>query len=114
LSYKKQIIQVTQSAVVQNGQFHHNLLMNPAPKTIDVSSYSGRFAARLRELREKAGLTVEQVADSINRNNKSPRNGATTNKVYDWESGRSCPHPDLFPAIAKTFELKVREILPEK
>lgn len=39
--------------------------MTPKRKEPDLSTYAGRFAARLRTLREKAGLTVEQVASTL-------------------------------------------------
>ncbi len=80
--------------------------MTPARKPPDTSTYSGRFAVRLRMLREKAGLTVEEVATEL---------GVKTITVYGWEQGRSMPHFDNIPAIAELFSFKrSRDVLPEK
>jgi transcriptional regulator with XRE-family HTH domain len=88
--------------------------MNPAPKSPDLSTYSGRFAARLRALREKSGLSVEQVVARIEVANKSDRSSPKVQSYYGWEQGKSTPHMDLFPAIAKVFKVAVYDILPEK
>jgi transcriptional regulator with XRE-family HTH domain len=78
----------------------------PARKSPDPSTYSGRFAIRLRALREKAGLTVEEVAASIE------MKAAT---VYSWESGRTEPKVDQYPLLAKQYGLAIpRTLLPEK
>lgn len=80
--------------------------MGPARKAPDTSTYSGRFAVRLRALREKAGLSVEEVAEAV---------GVKPITVYGWEQGRSAPHIDALPAIAEVFNYKrARDVLPEK
>ena len=81
--------------------------MSPRPrKQIDTTTYEGRFAVRLKMLREKAKLTVEQFAEAI---------GVKPITVYGWEQGRSSPHISNLPAIAEAFEFKrVRDILPER
>jgi len=77
----------------------------PRPcKEVDVSTYSGRFAVRLKTLREKAGLTHEDVAEAL---------GVTANAIYRWESGLNFPSIPLFPQIAELYKLKRgRDILP--
>jgi len=81
-------------------------MMVPARKEPDSSTYSGRFAIRLKQLREKAGLTVEQVADQL---------GLTATAVYHWESGLHAPKAQMFPNIAKIYKLKkVKDILPNE
>ena len=78
--------------------------MSPARKQPDVSTYSGRFAVRLRSLREKAGLTVEEAAEAI---------GVSYVTLYDWEGGRKIPSLEKFPKIAEIYTVKrVKDILP--
>lgn len=85
--------------------------MNPAPKQPDQSTYSGRFAARLRALREKAGLSVEGLGAKLGESGYS----ATSKTIYNWESGLREPPLDALPNLATCLGLKtVRAILPEK
>ncbi len=80
--------------------------MSPARKEPDASTYAGRFAIRLRQLREKAKLTHEQVADQL---------GLSTVTVYQWESGISSPKIPMFPNIAKIYNLKkAKDLLPNE
>ncbi|MFO0939865.1 MAG: helix-turn-helix transcriptional regulator [Pirellulales bacterium] len=84
--------------------------MSPAPKPPDQDSYSGRFAARLKSLREKAGLSVPQITEAL-RSNKYTLGDRT---YYQWESGRSMPPIDAFPALAMALNLKSpRLLLPQ-
>jgi len=79
--------------------------MNPRPrKEPDKGTYSGRFAQRLKTLREKAGLTPEQAASEL---------GITANAIYRWESDLNFPRISLFPQIAALYGLKRgRDLLP--
>ena len=79
--------------------------MSPARKEPDTSTYSGRFAVRLRALREKAGMTVEEVADAT---------GIPFKTYYNWEASRSLPSIDKLPDIAEVFGVEIRTILPKK
>jgi len=75
-------------------------------KTIDTSTYTGRFAARLKELREKKKLTAEEMADAL---------GVTLNTIYHWEKAHSFPKPGQLPLLAEALKLKsVRLLFPEK
>jgi len=75
-------------------------------KEIDTSTYTGRFAARLKMLRERAGLSVEEVSEHV---------GVTINTVYHWEKAHSFPKCEQLPLIAEVLKLKgVRIIFPEK
>lgn len=87
--------------------------MSPARKNVDVSTYSGRFAARLRMLREKAGLTVDEVVARVDSYNKSDRKSPQASTYYGWEKD-STPHFDLLPAIAKALKISVRDLMPDK
>ncbi len=78
--------------------------MTPARKEPNMETYSGRFAARLKELRLKAKLTPEEVAESV---------GVSTRTVYSWESARSFPNVELLPKISETLGLKaVAKLFP--
>lgn len=69
----------------------------PARKGPDESEYRGRCAARLRMLRERAGLTVEEVAEKA---------GITAARLYSWESGRAEPPLNLLPQLAAIYGIK--------
>lgn len=80
------------------------------PKQIDTSTYSGRFAERLRTLREKAGKTVDQVIAEMEADGYS----VARRSFYNWELATNSPPLDAFPALAKSLGLKtVRSLLPE-
>ncbi|MDO4574239.1 MAG: helix-turn-helix transcriptional regulator [Planctomycetia bacterium] len=81
-------------------------MMTPARKEPDKSTYAGRFAMRLRELRLKAGLTAEEAAEKI---------GVATITIYDWESCKNLPRASKYPAIASSYKLSmVRDVLPQE
>ena len=79
--------------------------MSPARKQPDTSTYSGRFAVRLRSLREKAGLTVEEMSE---------KTGIHWRTLYGWEAGRTEPNFDSLPILAEVLGLEPRTILPKK
>ena len=75
-------------------------------KEIDLSTYEGRFAARLKELREKAKLSPEQVAAAL---------GVKLRIIYCYEDGTHAPHVSTYPALAELYKLKkINSLLPEK
>ena len=80
--------------------------MSPARKQPDTATYSGRFAVRLRTLREKAGLSVEEVAEAV---------GVKPITIYSWEAGRTEPRVDQYPPLALQYGItNPRTLLPEK
>jgi transcriptional regulator with XRE-family HTH domain len=79
--------------------------MTPKRKEPDEKLYSGRFAARLRSLREKAKLTPEQMAEAV---------GVSATTVYRWEADLRQPQISDLPTIADALGVKVRILLPEK
>lgn len=84
--------------------------MNPAPKKPDETTYSGRFAARLRMLREKTGMTGMEFSAAIRQ--EGYKLGQRT--YFDWETGRTTPPLDAFPVLAKVLKMKSpRTLLPE-
>jgi len=78
--------------------------MSRARKEVDTSTFVGRFAVRLRSLREKKKMTVEELAE---------KSGIPSPTLYRWESGTSAPDIETFPNLAKALEIKVRTLLPE-
>ena len=78
--------------------------MSPARKEPDTRMYSGRFADRLRTLRERAGLSIEDMV---------AKTGITQRTLYSYEAGERMPPYDTLPIIAETLGVKVRTLLPE-
>jgi transcriptional regulator with XRE-family HTH domain len=83
--------------------------MGRPPKTVDDSTFLGRFAVRLRTLRERSGLTVDELAESISTHGYA----INSRSVYYWESGRTTPPLEAIPFVAKALTVKVRTVLPE-
>jgi len=81
------------------------MYMSPARKEPDTRIYSGRFAARLRMLREKAGLTIEDLVEAT---------GIPRKTLYNWEAGIRMPPVDTFPTLAGALGVKTRTLLPEE
>jgi len=80
--------------------------MTPKRKEPDLSTYAGRCGARLRMLREKKGLTAEQLAEQL---------GVSYGAIGRWERGEADPPLRLFPKMAEVFGLKSpRFLLAEK
>ena len=79
--------------------------MSPRPRNeVNTNTYSGRFATRLRTLREEAGLTVVELAE---------KTGIPKRTIFNWESGRCAPPVESFPKLAEMFGIEVRTLLPE-
>ena len=78
--------------------------MSRARKEIDLTTYEGRFAARLRTLREKAKMSVEELAKSI---------GIPKKTLYNWEAGIRTPPFGMLPVLAEELGVKVRNLMPE-
>ena len=76
----------------------------PPRKEPDTQKYSGRFAVRLRTLREKAGLNVKEVVAATS---------IPEQTLYSWEQGKYTPPIDAFPILAKVYGVKIRTLLPE-
>ena len=75
-------------------------------KEVDTSTYEGRFAVRLRMLREKTGMNVHELAE---------KSGVSKTTILNWESGISKPIvSDTFLKLADALGVKVRTLMPEK
>ncbi len=64
---------------------------------VDTSTYSGKLAARLRQLREAKGLTVDELAGKA---------GIEAKRLYHYEAGARSIDSDLYPALAKALGCK--------
>ena len=80
--------------------------MTPARKEPDGSTYSGRFAIRLKQLREKAKLTAPEFAEKVG--------VKSVQTIYDWESTKSQPKISQLPILAEVLGINIRTILPDK
>jgi len=80
--------------------------MSPRPrKEVDTSTYEGRFAVRLKMLREKTGMTVDEMAE------KTGINRAT---LYSWENGSRSPINNDLLIAAEFLGCNVRSLLPKE
>jgi len=75
-------------------------------KEIDLSTYEGRVAERLKILRLKSKLTAREAAARL---------GITEKTIFHWEAGRSSPHVAEFPKISEVYRLKkIKDLLPNE
>jgi len=80
--------------------------MSPRPrKEVDTSTYSGRFAERLRQLRDKAGLTTRELSEQT---------GIPLSTIQSWDGGQKSPSIDNFPALAEALGVTVRNLIPKE
>jgi transcriptional regulator with XRE-family HTH domain len=59
---------------------------------------------RLREFRERLGLTLEGMAD---------RSGISTSQLSRWEAGRSNIPSERLPELARSYECRIGDIFEE-
>lgn len=75
----------------------------------DTSTYSGRVAARIRELRKKRKIDRSQLRDALQQNGVKVSMPA----LYAYENGNRPVNPDHYPAFSKALGCKsVRAFLP--
>ncbi len=79
--------------------------MGRKPSEPQLDSFAGRFAARIRELREKRGKDPEQIAEML---------GVAVTTYRGWENGSRVPSIAIFPELAESLGVSVRSLLPEK
>lgn len=58
------------------------------------------FGKRLRELREKNGWTLQQVADKLGLN--------VLSTYSNWEYGRTTPGPEMLQKVAELYQVDMR------
>lgn len=79
--------------------------MTPTKREPDLTTYAGRFAARLRELRQAAGLTQVEAAERLN---------LPQHVISRWETGDRSPSLRQFPAIAKAYgDVPIEKFFPK-
>jgi len=81
-----------------------------ARKQPDISTCSGRLAVRIRMLRERAGLSVEECVALMQRYD----HWLQPSTLYAWENGQARPNIDAMPAFAKTVKVKLRTVFPDE
>ena len=80
--------------------------MSPARIEPDTRTYSGRFAAKLRGLREKVELLPEDVAEQM---------GVGLTTIYSWERGDTFPKPEQLLLLSNVLGLKsVKTLFPDR
>lgn len=62
------------------------------------------FGPRLREAREKAGLTQEELAELVQ---------VALQTVKDWEKGRKCPMLERVPLLAEILGVPAGSFFPD-
>jgi transcriptional regulator with XRE-family HTH domain len=72
---------------------------------VDTSTYEGRFAVRLRTLREKAGWTVDELAI---------KTGIPIATLYSWENASRSPVSNDLLLVAQALKTDVRNLLPKE
>lgn len=86
--------------------------MTPARKEPDLGTYVGRVAARIRKLREKARMSVEEFAGRVS---KEAGTTISISTAYGWENGNNTPNLKMLPAIASALGVrKARNVLPDE
>lgn len=73
-------------------------------KTVDTSTYEGRFALRLKELRKSKNLSIEDLAK---------KTGIPQTTLYRWESGDRCPVNEQIFLVADALKIKLSRLLED-
>lgn len=71
-------------------------------KEVDTSTYAGKLAVRLRALREKKGLTVDELAD---------QSGVSRTTIFNWECADHSPINEDFIKISSILGIKLPKII---
>jgi len=79
--------------------------MSRQRKEIDTSTYTGKFALRLRELREKRGLSVDELAE---------KTGLSKRTLFSWEAATYSPSIEQLPTIADSLGVSIAVLMPKK
>jgi len=73
-------------------------------KPVDVSTYSGRFAERLRTLREKKKMTLEELSELT---------GIPHQTICRWENGDRCPVNEQVFLLTDALQIKPSRLLED-
>jgi len=72
-------------------------------KEFDPSTFAGKFATKLKSLREKKKLTVQELAEV---------SGIPLQTLYCWESADRCPVNEQILDLAEALETKPGTLIP--
>jgi transcriptional regulator with XRE-family HTH domain len=79
---------------------------NKPRKPVDESTYEGRFAVRLRMLREKTGMNVHELAE---------KSGVPVSNILSWEScSRKPALCDALLNLAEALDVSIRTLIPKE
>ena len=80
------------------------------PKEPDLGTFAGRVGARLRELRTRAGWSVDELKAELAERGLV----VETDTLYKWERGTRTPRLTDLPAFAEAYRMTPRGVLPPK
>ncbi len=83
--------------------------MGRPAKPVDTTDFAGRFAARLRMLREDTGMSGTQMAEAVT----ALGFNCAERTYYSWERGRGFPPPNALPVIANILGVTIRTVFPQ-
>lgn len=76
----------------------------------DLTTFSGRLGANIRARREKLGLTVDEVAEELQRHGFK----VSYKALYAWEAGQNPININALPTIAAKLGTTVRKLTPDE
>lgn len=83
----------------------------PKPrKEPDKNRYSGRLAAKLRSMREAAGIAPDDLATRLTKMGYK----VSAPSLYAWENGNLQVQLDALPYLAKALRTTIAELMPDK
>lgn len=71
---------------------------------MEYNDYAGIIAARISDLRKRAGMTQEALAEKL---------GVTFQAVSKWERAVSCPDINFLPVLAEIFGVSIDYLFSE-
>lgn len=74
-------------------------------KPIDLNTYAGLFAYRLRTLREGAGITQDELSEIT---------GLSRTSIFDWEAARFTPTVEVLPILAIALNVSPQALIPSE
>ena len=73
-------------------------------KAVDTSTYTGRFAVRLKTLREKKKVSLETLSEMT---------GIPQTTLYRWENGDRCPVNEQVFLVTEALNIKPSRLLED-
>lgn len=72
---------------------------------LDLKLFEHRFAASLKTRREKAKLSLAEVAEAV---------GVSLRTAYSWEEGTRSPPLKMLPDIATALGCSIHALVPKE